>query len=161
MRGALARISSGVSSSTPSGAAGIPGVVGALEWHPAQRRATIRRTSANETWPPTVANAGPDRGAVTSASATSASAAAGRIHTFLWPWFRRLNQWRVATPMTASPARMAQLSRSEEHTSELQSLAYLACRLLLEKKNRNTTAPIARIRIASPDIEHSTPRTLP
>src|SRR5687767_15277399 len=37
--------------------------------------------------------------------------------------------------------------RSEEHTSELQSLAYLVCRLLLEKKNnlvatdsRSTTA---------------------
>src|SRR2546425_6986599 len=27
------------------------------------------------------------------------------------------------------------LTRSEEHTSELQSLAYLVCRLLLEKKN--------------------------
>src|SRR5205823_13615448 len=27
-------------------------------------------------------------------------------------------------------------SRSEEHTSELQSLAYLVCRLLLEKKNQ-------------------------
>src|SRR3989441_7516152 len=27
------------------------------------------------------------------------------------------------------------LGRSEEHTSELQSLAYLVCRLLLEKKN--------------------------
>src|SRR2546425_12946104 len=27
------------------------------------------------------------------------------------------------------------LDRSEEHTSELQSLAYLVCRLLLEKKN--------------------------
>src|SRR2546423_15498590 len=30
-------------------------------------------------------------------------------------------------------------SRSEEHTSELQSLAYLVCRLLLEKKKNNTT----------------------
>src|SRR5205823_12862178 len=29
-------------------------------------------------------------------------------------------------------------SRSEEHTSELQSLAYLVCRLLLEKKKTNT-----------------------
>src|SRR2546425_7351890 len=30
--------------------------------------------------------------------------------------------------------------RSEEHTSELQSLAYLVCRLLLEKKkNKNRT----------------------
>src|SRR2546425_7205034 len=29
-------------------------------------------------------------------------------------------------------------NRSEEHTSELQSLAYLVCRLLLEKKKQNT-----------------------
>src|SRR6266545_6949504 len=29
-------------------------------------------------------------------------------------------------------------ARSEEHTSELQSLAYLVCRLLLEKKKNNT-----------------------
>src|SRR5687767_3545823 len=29
---------------------------------------------------------------------------------------------------------LAQSPRSEEHTSELQSLAYLVCRLLLEKK---------------------------
>src|SRR2546423_6045693 len=31
----------------------------------------------------------------------------------------------------------APVSRSEEHTSELQSLAYLVCRLLLEKKNHS------------------------
>ena len=30
--------------------------------------------------------------------------------------------------------------RSEEHTSELQSLAYLVCRLLLEKKNEEITS---------------------
>src|SRR2546425_6314630 len=30
--------------------------------------------------------------------------------------------------------------RSEEHTSELQSLAYLVCRLLLEKKKQNEHA---------------------
>src|SRR3712207_8033585 len=29
-------------------------------------------------------------------------------------------------------------NRSEEHTSELQSRQYLVCRLLLEKKNRET-----------------------
>src|SRR2546425_8574269 len=29
------------------------------------------------------------------------------------------------------------VARSEEHTSELQSLAYLVCRLLLEKKKNN------------------------
>src|SRR2546425_5915248 len=31
------------------------------------------------------------------------------------------------------------IRRSEEHTSELQSLAYLVCRLLLEKKKKNKT----------------------
>src|SRR2546425_12477949 len=31
------------------------------------------------------------------------------------------------------------VGRSEEHTSELQSLAYLVCRLLLEKKKNNIT----------------------
>src|SRR2546425_7842782 len=34
------------------------------------------------------------------------------------------------------PARQAGGVRSEEHTSELQSLAYLVCRLLLEKKKK-------------------------
>src|SRR2546425_5611165 len=34
--------------------------------------------------------------------------------------------------------------RSEEHTSELQSLAYLVCRLLLEKKNNNDVQPLRR-----------------
>src|SRR3989441_10324676 len=32
-------------------------------------------------------------------------------------------------------------ARSEEHTSELQSLAYLVCRLLLEKKKNKTSRP--------------------
>src|SRR2546430_13389497 len=45
---------------------------------------------------------------------------------------RRLTRWRRgAEPPSAS--------RSEEHTSELQSQSNLVCRLLLEKKkNRNT-----------------------
>src|SRR2546425_4803445 len=36
--------------------------------------------------------------------------------------------------------------RSEEHTSELQSLAYLVCRLLLEKKKKHASdqRPIAQ-----------------
>src|SRR2546425_5123185 len=33
--------------------------------------------------------------------------------------------------------------RSEEHTSELQSLAYLVCRLLLEKKKTGNSSPVA------------------
>src|SRR2546423_15037649 len=37
--------------------------------------------------------------------------------------------------LVAHRARERPLHRSEEHTSELQSLAYLVCRLLLEKKN--------------------------
>src|SRR5258706_9673268 len=32
--------------------------------------------------------------------------------------------------------------RSEEHTSELQSLTNLVCRLLLEKKNKHTLNPL-------------------
>src|SRR2546423_8275259 len=38
------------------------------------------------------------------------------------------------------PAAAENPRRSEEHTSELQSLAYLVCRLLLEKK-KNTASP--------------------
>src|SRR2546425_10078399 len=37
------------------------------------------------------------------------------------------------------------LQRSEEHTSELQSLAYLVCRLLLEKKNTPELQSLAYI----------------
>src|ERR1017187_4702488 len=37
---------------------------------------------------------------------------------------------------TASPRAAARASRSEEHTSELQSPMYLVCRLLLETKNK-------------------------
>src|SRR2546425_9316010 len=33
-------------------------------------------------------------------------------------------------------------ARSEEHTSELQSLAYLVCRLLLEKKKKNNNSTL-------------------
>src|SRR3712207_7552774 len=33
----------------------------------------------------------------------------------------------------------AEVSRSEEHTSELQSCQYLVCRLLLEKKKKKST----------------------
>src|SRR2546425_6247665 len=42
-----------------------------------------------------------------------------------------------------------EVMRSEEHTSELQSLAYLVCRLLLEKKKNKTTA---RSLIAEPSV---------
>src|SRR5437879_7018590 len=44
---------------------------------------------------------------------------------------------RMSVPKTMSPVEtvdLINLSRSEEHTSELQSPMYLVCRLLLEKK---------------------------
>src|SRR5437899_9769152 len=40
-------------------------------------------------------------------------------------------------------------SRSEEHTSELQSLRHLVCRLLLEKKKTTLTAPSKQTRTRS------------
>src|SRR5687767_15618305 len=63
------------------------------------------------------------------------------------PGVRPLHPWITATAtdpdgntsMFSPPfkGRSATAPRSEEHTSELQSLAYLVCRLLLEKKNKN------------------------
>src|SRR2546430_11944926 len=51
---------------------------------------------------------------------------------------------RTAPGSTTSPASRLPppVSRSEEHTSELQSQSNLVCRLLLEKKkNQNTNTP--------------------
>src|SRR2546425_7810810 len=45
--------------------------------------------------------------------------------------------WTNVPPAQPRPGKAFQFAganRSEEHTSELQSLAYLVCRLLLEKK---------------------------
>src|SRR3989441_2267461 len=51
-------------------------------------------------------------------------------------WLRehptRAEAWGIALAVIGASL----IGRSEEHTSELQSLAYLVCRLLLEKKNR-------------------------
>src|SRR5437763_6868400 len=55
---------------------------------------------------------------------------------------RPTSRARVATAppvrksSSAFPAKMPLRSRSEEHTSELQSPMYLVCRLLLEKKKK-------------------------
>src|SRR3712207_9580977 len=43
---------------------------------------------------------------------------------------------RASASAAASPAAPAPTTRSEEHTSELQSRQYLVCRLLLEKKKK-------------------------
>src|SRR5205823_14447375 len=44
-----------------------------------------------------------------------------------------------ADAVILAKVRRAPFLRSEEHTSELQSLAYLVCRLLLEKKKKKIT----------------------
>src|SRR2546425_5651665 len=44
------------------------------------------------------------------------------------------------TSRSASESCLFVGKRSEEHTSELQSLAYLVCRLLLEKKKKSIQA---------------------
>src|SRR3712207_8898458 len=44
----------------------------------------------------------------------------------------------LPTPALRVPLPVSEIqTRSEEHTSELQSRPYLVCRLLLEKKNRD------------------------
>src|SRR2546425_5384549 len=48
---------------------------------------------------------------------------------------------QAGSPFGYRCARFAAGERSEEHTSELQSLAYLVCRLLLEKKKKTRDRP--------------------
>src|SRR2546425_8563483 len=65
----------------------------------------------------------------------------------LFPYTTLFRSARAPRPQLRHPRRslgldgraQLELGRSEEHTSELQSLAYLVCRLLLEKKKRKQT----------------------
>src|SRR2546425_7384846 len=50
-------------------------------------------------------------------------------------------KWVSAEEAYSNCIDRAKFRRSEEHTSELQSLAYLVCRLLLEKKNTRSLEP--------------------
>src|SRR5438093_1658511 len=45
-----------------------------------------------------------------------------------------------------------QVQRSEEHTSELQSLTNLVCRLLLEKKKTSGMTPAPPTRLSDEDV---------
>src|SRR3989441_6734691 len=47
------------------------------------------------------------------------------------------------------PDAMFAKARSEEHTSELQSLAYLVCRLLLEKKKKKNNSVSTHARLTN------------
>src|SRR2546423_3567949 len=60
-----------------------------------------------------------------------------------------------AAPSGARRASRVHGWRSEEHTSELQSLAYLVCRLLLEKKKTEyRTCLCEYFSVASADMPH-------
>src|SRR2546425_1889108 len=52
-------------------------------------------------------------------------------------------------------------SRSEEHTSELQSLAYLVCRLLLEKKKKNSVPTLVLNRVTTLPLNRAHAQTTP
>src|SRR2546425_5885132 len=56
----------------------------------------------------------------------------------------RVSRSGAIPPSARAPK--ARGERSEEHTSELQSLAYLVCRLLLEKKKNKNTQGISEPR---------------
>src|SRR5436853_2247200 len=51
---------------------------------------------------------------------------------------RRLHMSCPRGRLSGRPSFILPACRSEEHTSELQSLRHLVCRLLLEKKKKNT-----------------------
>src|SRR5260370_8695144 len=48
-------------------------------------------------------------------------------------------------PLPVGPAQWRMISRSEEHTSELQSHLNLVCRLLLEKKKNHHKLPLSQL----------------
>src|SRR2546423_2017681 len=61
---------------------------------------------------------------------------------------RRIFEFAVALPEEGAQHATA-VKRSEEHTSELQSLAYLVCRLLLEKKKKKKSREVKHDRIVA------------
>src|SRR3712207_8585081 len=58
-----------------------------------------------------------------------------------------------ASARSASARGSAAMTRSEEHTSELQSRQYLVCRLLLEKKKKNKSQDQHEVKIRRYNIE--------
>src|ERR1039458_10641051 len=77
--------------------------------------------------------AGPD------SSSGAASTSASKTTSALEYRRGKLGRWggRLRTCRVRIQAAMSRVIRSEEHTSELQSLRHLVCRLLLEKKKNN------------------------
>src|SRR5437899_7887378 len=94
------------------------------------RSCTTRRLVAVQRWPvvPNAPHSAPSRARSRSASSMTSIAFLPPISSE-----RRLCIRPHVAPMTDP------VSRSEEHTSELQSLRHLVCRLLLEKKKKIRT----------------------
>src|SRR5438034_6355351 len=61
----------------------------------------------------------------------------GEIPEAVVDGLRALGAFGIKIPREYGGLGLSQLSRSEEHTSELQSHSDLVCRLLLEKKKKN------------------------
>src|SRR2546423_8663996 len=61
----------------------------------------------------------------------------------LYVWVAGGTIWRMPVSGGESVRVLQGVARSEEHTSELQSLAYLVCRLLLEKKKSQKSEVLA------------------
>src|SRR2546430_12499474 len=57
---------------------------------------------------------------------------------------------KSASPAFSLRTRLSRISRSEEHTSELQSQSNLVCRLLLEKKKTTTRYRLIRSELVQP-----------
>src|SRR5205823_10785703 len=99
------------------------------------------RSSANFVAPVTLAVASTLRSALptTRSSASPIQRLRHRLGAFAAHASRRQFDRLVDLDVAGAAAQVAgQRLRSEEHTSELQSLAYLVCRLLLAKKNTAT-----------------------
>src|SRR5262245_62753617 len=67
-------------------------------------------------------------------------------YTTLFRSYQRDERPLRGTDVEHVQGRQVPLIRSEEHTSELQSLRHLVCRLLLEKKKKNRKTTPLRIR---------------
>src|SRR5215208_7840049 len=69
--------------------------------------------------------------------------------------FRSASHVSAPVPLATSSTRWPDASRSEEHTSELQSRGHLVCRLLLEKK-KNTYICTPKSNIKPPPLQINT-----
>src|SRR5437899_9953217 len=82
------------------------------------------------------------------------------LHDALPICFVSFANWAAISPALFVNSFTSITTRSEEHTSELQSLRHLVCRLLLEKKKRATSATTPPPTSSSPPSS-SSPRRRP